>query len=50
MKKCDRIANGDVDIFLNEFEQVKKKIRDNPFILRKAFWEGKENEILFDDV
>ena len=43
-------TNGDVDIFKNEFEIVKKKIMDNPLMLRKTFWKGKNYEILFDDV
>ena len=43
-------ANGDVDIFKSEFEIVKKKIIDNPLMLRKVFWKGKDYEILFDDV
>ena len=50
IKKCDMTASGDVDIFIREFEQVKKKIMDNPLMLRKAFWKGKDYEILFDDV
>ncbi len=50
MRKCDITAEGDVEIFKKEFEIVKKKIIDNPYILRKAFWKGKDNEILFDDV
>ncbi len=50
MRKCDMTANGDVDIFKNEFEIVKKKIMDNPLMLRKAFWKGKDYEILFYDV
>ena len=50
IKKCDMTAGGDADIFIREFEQVKKKIMDNPVMLRKAFWKGKDYEILFDDV
>ena len=50
MRKCDMTANGDVDIFKSEFEIVKKKIIDNPLMLRKVFWKGKDYEILFDDV
>ena len=50
MRRCDITANGDVDIFKNEFEIVKKKIIDNPLMLRKAFWKGKNYEIFFDDV
>lgn len=50
MRICDRMANGDVDIFKNEFEKVKKKIIDNPLMLRKAFWKGKNYEILFDEI
>ena len=50
MKQCDTNANGDVNIFINEFEKVKREIMDNPFMLRKAFWKGKNYEILFYDV
>ncbi len=50
MRTCDMTANGDVEIFKREFEKVKKKIMDNPLMLRKAFWKGKDYEILFDEI
>lgn len=35
---ADRLANGDREILLAEFEKTKKRVRDNPLLLRKKGW------------
>ncbi|BCJ92615.1 hypothetical protein acsn021_01840 [Anaerocolumna cellulosilytica] len=38
LQEIDQIANGNKDIFLELFENVKNIVRDNPDMLRKIFW------------
>jgi len=42
MKQFDSVANGDKDIFLSLFEQLKADIRANPEWLYKAYWEAQK--------
>ena len=42
MKLCEHLAKGDTEKFINEFGKYKKKIIDNPSMLRKDFWKGKK--------
>ena len=42
MKNFDSIANGDRDVFLGLFDQLKADIKANPEWLYKAYWEGKK--------
>mgnify|MGYP000994994098 CR=1 FL=1 len=39
LQSIDKVTNGNRDAFLRMFEDVKKTVRDNPDMLRKAFWE-----------
>ncbi|WP_289686520.1 AHH domain-containing protein, partial [Helicobacter rodentium] len=41
MKNIDKIAKGDKNKFLKEFEKLKREIKDNPDMLRKAYWKKK---------
>jgi len=40
MRKIDKKAKGNREVFLKLFEQrVKQKVRENPAMLRKSYWE-----------
>lgn len=39
LQNIDEIANGNRDVFLQMFEDVKNIVKENPDMLRKAFWE-----------
>ena len=38
IKNIDQIAQGDVGVFLNQFETLKATVRANPDMMYKAFW------------
>ena len=46
MNQIDEIANGNKEIFLEKFEQVKKEVLNKEEMLRKNYWKGEHNEIL----
>lgn len=50
MQIIDKNVGGNVDLFIQEFNKLKKEISNNPYMLRKAFWKGRKNEILLDDL
>ncbi|WP_207202698.1 AHH domain-containing protein, partial [Campylobacter jejuni] len=42
MKKIDKIARGDKNKFLKEFEKLKEEIKNNPAILRKEYYKERK--------
>lgn len=38
VKNIDHYAQGNTSVFLKEFDDLKKKIIDNPEMLRKSYW------------
>ncbi|MGH2306137.1 AHH domain-containing protein, partial [Campylobacter taeniopygiae] len=42
MNKIDKIARGDKNKFLKEFEKLKEEIKNNPAILRKEYYKEKK--------
>ncbi|EAI9623364.1 AHH domain-containing protein [Campylobacter coli] len=42
MSKIDKIARGDKDKFLKEFEKLKEEIKNNPAILHKDYYKGRK--------
>ncbi len=40
IKRIDEIADGNVDVFLSEFEKVKSKIANNPDMLYSDYWKN----------
>ncbi|EPN7123236.1 AHH domain-containing protein, partial [Campylobacter jejuni] len=42
MSKIDKIARGDKDKFLKEFEKLKEEIKNNPAILRKEYYKERK--------
>lgn len=38
IRNIDSVANGNVNIFLQEFEVVKTTVRSRPAMMYKAFW------------
>ena len=39
LQTIDKVADGNRDVFLQMFEDVKITVKENPDMLRKAFWE-----------
>ena len=39
LQTIDKVADGNRDVFLQMFEDVKTTVKDNSDMLRKTFWE-----------
>ncbi len=39
LKSIDTLANGNVNVFMKEFNQLKQTIINNPEMLTKAYWQ-----------
>ncbi|HEC2406087.1 TPA: hypothetical protein R2A45_001853, partial [Campylobacter jejuni] len=42
MSKIDKIARGDKNKFLKEFEKLKEEIKNNPAILHKEYYKERK--------
>ncbi|EAJ8234237.1 AHH domain-containing protein [Campylobacter coli] len=42
MSKIDKIARGDKDKFLKEFEKLKEEVKNNPAILHKDYYKERK--------
>ena len=41
LEEADRLANGDVDVFISEFNRlVRDKVESDPLIVRTCYWQG----------
>ncbi|MFG5093949.1 hypothetical protein [Campylobacter lari] len=42
MSKIDKIARGDKNKFLKEFEKLKEEIKNNPALLNKEYYKERK--------
>ncbi|EKQ5486803.1 hypothetical protein P5Y50_001222 [Campylobacter jejuni] len=42
MSKIDKIARGDKDKFIKEFEKLKEEVKNNPAILHKDYYKERK--------